>query len=139
MNQPNSVPKNIPINKPATENPKSQNNSFIRSHTIGTRNINIKMIKNIFINLSITIFSFKLFIISSFFYNAKVRLFFHTTKYFTLKNVKYKNFFDNTTQSRNPPSQSYIISMKLNHRTNHPGQLNHRMYRTRTSTILTTF
>ena len=41
------------------EKPNNQNNSFSRSHTIGTRNINIKTIKNIFINLPITIFSFK--------------------------------------------------------------------------------
>ena len=128
MNQPNSVPTNIPLNKPATENPKSQNNSFSRSHTIGTRNINIKMIKNIFINLSITIFSFKLFIISSFFYNAKVRLFFHTTKYFTLKNLKYKNFFDNTTQNRTHPSSNFNFNEINNsfHRAIH--FLDHKCY-----------
>ena len=84
------------------ENPKNQNNSFSRNHTIGTRNINIKTIKNIFINLPITIFSFKFILYLLFFYNAKIQPFFHTAKYLKLKNVKYKNFFDNTTQSKTP-------------------------------------
>ena len=84
------------------ENPKSQNNSFSRNHIIGTRNINIKTIKNIFINFPITIFSFKFILYLLFFYNAKIQPFFHTAKYLKLKNVKYKNFFDNTTQSKTP-------------------------------------
>ena len=84
------------------ENPKNQNNSFSRNHTIGTRNINIKTIKNIFINFPITIYSFKFILYLLFFYNAKIQPFFHTAKYLKLKNVKYKNFFDNTTQSKTP-------------------------------------
>ncbi len=65
-NQPNSVPTKIPLNKPAREKPKSQNNSFSRNHTIGTRNINIKTAKNIFIKLPITIFSFTMQIYNNF-------------------------------------------------------------------------
>ena len=97
------------------ENPKNQNNSFSRNHTIGTRNINIKTIKNIFINFPITIFSFKFILYLLFFYNAKIQPFFHTAKYLKLKNVKYKNFFDNTTQSKTPyfSRQFNLIDIKF--------------------------
>ena len=49
MNQPTSVPTNTP----ARLKPKSQNNSFNKSHTIGTSSINIKTIKKAFIKLAI--------------------------------------------------------------------------------------
>ena len=107
-------PKSVPTNNPANVIPKNQNNSFSRNHTIGTRNINIKTIKNIFINFPITIFSFKFIIYLLFFYNAKIQPFFHTAKYLKLKNVKHKNFFDNTTQSRPPISHVNLISLTLN-------------------------
>ena len=72
-------PKSVPTNNPANVIPKNQNNSFSRNHTIGTRNINIKTIKNILINLPIT-FSFKYYYYL--FYIAKIQLFPDTAKIF---------------------------------------------------------
>lgn len=50
-------PTSPPANKPARLKPKSQNNSFSKSHTIGTSNINIKTIMKAFIKFAIIYFT----------------------------------------------------------------------------------
>lgn len=103
-------PKSVPTNNPANVIPKNQNNSFSRNHTIGTRNINIKTIKNILINLPI-IFSFKYYYYL--FYIAKIQLFSDTAKiFYRLFLLKILNDKCSKTTEQHA-THKYLISLRL--------------------------